>query len=81
LRNRFEASSYLQRYVSHIKERETSLAEKKGFLANILSYLEADIKADREEINQITRLIRKRFRIANSIFSVLQERDRQAAAE
>lgn len=80
LRNRFETNDYIRRYMDLIENREENMRERKGFLANILTHLEADQKADHEEIVQITKLIHKRFQIADNVFAIIQRRDSPVAA-
>jgi len=80
LRNRFETNDYIRRYMDLIENREDYMGERKGFLANILTHLEADQKADHEEIVQITKLIHKRFQIADSVFAIVERRDSPVAA-
>lgn len=75
LRNRFETNDYVRQYMDLIKSRENYVGDKSGFLDNILLSLEAYQKADHEEILQISKLIRKRFLIANNIFAILRRHE------
>lgn len=70
LRSRFGTNSFIRGYIKGIRSRDDFGGQRKGFLANILSTMETDIQADRAEILQISRLIRKRFRIANNLFAI-----------
>ena len=74
LRNRFETNEYIRNYIEGINNRVDYEGGKKGFLSNILANMKADEDTDNEEIIQIARLLGKRFRIANNIFSVMQKR-------
>lgn len=75
MRNRFDTNENIRLYAEAIKKRKMAGGDEGGFLEKIIKSLEADRKADLEEILQISRLIRKRFRIANNIFSVLLSRN------
>jgi hypothetical protein len=80
LRNRFETNDYVRQYMNLIKSRENYVGDKSGFLDNILLSLEAYQKADHEEILQISRLIHKRFLIANNIFTILRRHEVASAS-
>ena len=75
VRDRIDTNSNVRRYMEAIKGREYGGTDKKGFISNIVTSIEADQKTDKEEILQIIKFIRARFRTANNIFSVLERRD------
>lgn len=79
LLNRFDTDENIHKYIRSVETRKYSPRDKKGFLSNIVTSLEAAQKTDHEEILQVSKLIRRRFRIANNIFSVFQRRDTSAA--
>ncbi len=75
LRNRFETNDHVRRYRALIENRNDYVGDRRGFLSNILTHLEADQQADHEEIVELTKLIHKRFQIANSVFAIVETRD------
>ncbi len=76
-KNRFETNEHIELYVNMAKKQDNYKSNKNGFISNIIVNMEEDKKADQMEIIQISKLLNKRFRIADNIFSVLEKHYRK----